>query len=93
MDKEGNRDTFSFVSGIPTMTQFKNNTLDKIIILTQKFSHASAQFSRLWSKRNFCQRVPSNLITNIMAAIFDFNGSGRLGRVKIYTEGAVDGQE
>ena len=40
-----------------------------------------------------CQRVPSNLITNIMAAIFDFNDSGRLGRVKIYTEGAVDGQE
>ena len=75
------------------MTQFKNNTLDKIIILTQKFSHASAQFSRLWSRRNFCQRVPSNLITNIMAAIFDFNGSGRLGRVEIYTEGAVDGQE
>ena len=29
---------------------------------------------------------------NIMATIFDFNGSGRLGRVKIYTKGAVDGQ-
>lgn len=93
MDKEGNSDTFSFVSGIPTMTQFKNNTLDKIIILTQKFSHASAQFSRCGAGVIICQRVPSNLITNIMAAIFDFNGSGRLGRVKISTEGAVDGQE
>ena len=29
---------------------------------------------------------------NIMATIFDFNGSGRLGRVKIYTKGAVNGQ-
>ena len=28
-----------------------------------------------------------------MAAIFDFNGSGRLGRVKIFTKGAVDGQK
>ena len=27
-----------------------------------------------------------------MAAIFDFDGSGRLGRGKIYTKGAVDGQ-
>ena len=35
----------------------------------------------------------SNFITNIMAAIFDFNGSGRLGRGKIYTKGAVDGQK
>ena len=32
----------------------------------------------------------SNLITNIMAAIFDFNGSGRLRRGKICTKGAVD---
>ena len=28
-----------------------------------------------------------------MAAIFDFNESGRLGRGKIYTKGAVDGQK
>ena len=28
-----------------------------------------------------------------MVAIFDFNGSGRLGRGKIYTKGAVDGQK
>ena len=35
----------------------------------------------------------SNFITNIMSAIFDFNGSGRLGRGKIYTKGAVDGQK
>ena len=34
----------------------------------------------------------SNFITKIMAAIFDFNGR-RLGRVKIYTKGAVDGQK
>ena len=35
----------------------------------------------------------SNFITNIMAAIFDFNGSGRLGRGQIYTKGAVDGSK
>ena len=34
----------------------------------------------------------SNFITFILAAIFDFNGSERLGRVKIYTKGADNGQ-
>ena len=29
---------------------------------------------------------------NIMATIFDFNGSRRLGRVKIYTKGVVRGE-
>ena len=28
-----------------------------------------------------------------MAAIFDFNGSGWLGRGKIFTKGVVDGQK
>ena len=30
--------------------------------------------------RNFGERVPSIFLAKIMAAIFDFNGSGRLGR-------------
>ena len=29
----------------------------------------------------------SNFITNIMAAIFDFNGSGRLGEEKVFPRG------
>ena len=40
------------------------------------------------SRRNFGERVLSNFITNIMAAIFDFNGSGRLGRgINLYQGG------
>ena len=34
----------------------------------------------LQSRRNFGERVLSIFVTKIMAAIFDFNGSGRLGR-------------
>ena len=34
----------------------------------------------LQSRRNFGERVLSIFLTKIMAAIFDFNGSGRLGR-------------
>ena len=47
----------------------------------------------LQSRCNFGKRVLSYFITNIMAAIFDFNGSGRLWRVKIYTKGAVENQK
>ena len=47
----------------------------------------------LQSRRNLGWRVLNNFITNIMVAIFDFNGSGRLGRGTIYTKGAVDGQK
>ena len=35
--------------------------------------------SSLQSRRNFGGRVLSIFLTNIMAAIFDLNGSGRLG--------------
>ena len=39
-------------------------------------------------RRNFCERVLSNFITNTMAAIFYFNGSGRLGReINLYQGG------
>ena len=42
----------------------------------------------LQSRRNFGERVLSIFLTKIMAAIFDFNGSGRLGREKnLYQEG------
>ena len=46
----------------------------------------------LQSSRNFGERVPSNFITKIMAAIFNFNSSERLGR-EICTKGAPDGQK
>ena len=36
----------------------------------------------LQSRRNFDERVLSIFLTKIMAAIFDFNGSGRLVREK-----------
>ena len=39
-----------------------------------------AGYYSLQNRRNFGERVLSNFITNIIAAIFDFNGSGRLGR-------------
>ena len=40
------------------------------------------------SRRNFGERVLSNFITNIMAAIFDFDGSGRPGReINLYQGG------
>ena len=39
-------------------------------------------------RRNFGERVLSNFITNTMAAIFYFNGSGRLGReINLYQGG------
>ena len=34
----------------------------------------------LQSRRNFGERVLGNFITKIMAAFFNFNGSGELGR-------------
>ena len=45
------------------------------------------------SRRNFGERMLTNFITNIMAAIFDFNGSGRLGREINLYQGAVDGKK
>ena len=42
----------------------------------------------LQSRRTFGERVLSIFLTKIMAAIFDFNGSGRLGRERnLYQEG------
>ena len=41
----------------------------------------------LQSRRNLGWRVLNNFITNIMVAIFDFNGSGRLGRGKFIPRG------
>ena len=42
----------------------------------------------LLSRRNFGERVLSNFITKIMAAIFNFNDSGRLGReINLYQGG------
>ena len=46
------------------------------------------------SKCNFGERKLSNFLKSIIAAIFDFNGCGRLEREKqICTKGAVDGHK
>ena len=47
----------------------------------------------LQSRRNFDERVLSIFLTKIMAAIFDFNGSGRKWKKEICTKGAVDSQK
>ena len=48
---------------------------------------ASSLYISLQSRRNFGERVLSGFITKIMAAIFDFNGSERLGREKNLFQG------
>ena len=48
---------------------------------------ASSHYISLQSRRNFGERVLSGFITKIMAAIFDFNGSERLGREKNLFQG------
>ena len=47
----------------------------------------SLHYISLQSRRNFGERVLSSFITKIMAAIFDFNGSERLGREKNLFQG------
>ena len=47
----------------------------------------------LQSSCNFDERVLSIFLTKIMAAIFDFNGSGRKWKKEICTKGAVDSQK
>ena len=57
------------------------------------FRSLKNQITRLFyfspqSRRNFGERLISILLTKIFAAIFSFNGSGRLGRKKkLYQEG------
>lgn len=62
------------------------------------FRSLKNQITRLFyfspqSRRNFGERLISIFLTKIIAAIFSFNGSGRLGRKKICTNRAVDGQK
>ena len=62
------------------------------------FRSLKNQITRLFyfspqSRRNFGERLISILLTKIIAAIFSFNGSGRLGRKKICTKRVVDGQK
>ena len=65
---------------------------------------ANDQYETVWSfksgliismqtRRNFGERVLSIFLTKIMAAIFDFNGSGRLGRERSLYQGVVDSQK
>ena len=44
----------------------------------------SFHFPSLKGRHNFGERVLSIFLTKIMAAIFDFNGNGRLGEKDIY---------
>ena len=44
----------------------------------------SFHFQSLKGRHNFGERVLSIFLTKIMAAIFDFNGNGRLGEKYIY---------
>ena len=64
---------------------------------------ANDQYETVWSfksgliismqtRRNFGERVLSIFLTKIMAAIFNFKGSGRLGRERSLYQEAVDGQ-
>ena len=46
----------------------------------------------LLSRHNFGEQVLHIFLTKIMAAIFDFNGSRRLGREKNLFKGVVDCQ-
>lgn len=62
------------------------------------FRSLKNQITRLFyfspqSRRNFGERLISIFLTKIIAAIFSFNGSGRLGRKKNCTKRAVDGQK
>ena len=46
----------------------------------------------LQSKRNFCGRVLNTILVKVIAAIFDFYSSGRMGRERS-TEGTSNGQK
>ena len=62
-----------------------------LLSLAENFSVHRYEFFCCFSlqrKRNFGERVLSKFILNIMAAIFNFNGSGRLGRgINLYQGG------
>ena len=45
------------------------------------------RYPSLLSRHNFGERVLHVFLTKIMAAIFDFNGSRRLGREKKFVQG------
>ena len=51
-------------------------------------SYAPSFRLRLQSRRNIGERVPNIFLTKIMAAIFDFNGSGRLTRERNLYQGS-----
>ena len=57
------------------------------------WSFKSGLIISMQTRRNFGERVLSIFLTKIMAAIFDFNGSGRLWRERSLYQGAVDSQK
>ena len=57
------------------------------------WSFKSGLIISMQTRRNFGERVLSIFLTKIMAAIFDFNGSGRLGRERSLYQGVVDSQK
>ena len=57
------------------------------------WSFKSGLIISLQTRRNFGERVLSIFLTKIMATIFDFNDSGRLGRERSLYQGVVDSQK
>ena len=57
------------------------------------WSFKSGLIISLQTRRNFGERVLSIFLTKIMATIFDFKGSGRLGRERSLYQGVVDSQK
>ena len=57
------------------------------------WSFKSGLIISMQTRRNFGERVLSIFLTKIMATIFDFNGSGRLGRERSLYQGVVDSQK
>ena len=57
------------------------------------WSFKSGLIISMQTRRNFGERVLSIFWTKIMATIFDFNCSGRLGRERSLYQGVVDSQK
>ena len=57
------------------------------------WSFKSGLIISMQTRHNFGERVLSIFLTKIMATIFDFNGSGRLGRERSSYQGVVDSQK
>ena len=71
-----------FVTSIVVMFGFRGKMISRLSVIYGLWVHPSLQ-----SRRNFGERMLIILLTKITAAIFDFNGSGRLGREQNFYQG------